>query len=181
MKTFTILALSALLTGPLILAQEDARDIAREMGADTTTSISAGTDRNGLHRDTERVEQPQQHVPNLLDSAEGSKTKKSDSAATEKLIRDRDQLLKERQAKSDTAAATAVAAMKSKQAAGEVGVLSDQSNRAAIAEATARRQAERDWDAKNAKNLRRIDRLLKKSSEDDTLVRFHAPSLVNPK
>jgi len=65
MKILSEIAAVAMLVPLIATAQDAARDIARQMGADTTTSISPGLDRHDIHRDTETVDRPQQHVPKL--------------------------------------------------------------------------------------------------------------------
>ena len=75
MKILAEIAAVAILAPLIATAQDVARDIARQMGADTTTSISPGLDRHDIHRDTETVERSRQHVPNLLQSAQGSTAK----------------------------------------------------------------------------------------------------------
>ena len=77
MKMLAEITSVAILIPLIATAQDAARDIARQMGADTTTSISPGLDRHDIHRDTETVERPRQHVPNLLKSAQGSSAKKA--------------------------------------------------------------------------------------------------------
>src|SRR3989442_14617523 len=114
MKILTALALAAIVVPLTAMAQEDARDIAREMGADTTTSVSPGLDRNGIHRDTETVGKTRQHAPDLLDSAQGSKIEKLSKADRKELSQRRESLLKDRKAISE--AATAAAAKKAQTA-----------------------------------------------------------------
>src|SRR4051812_24550023 len=108
MKRSTRIA-AVLMLVPLIgTAQEAARDIARQMGADTTTSISPGLDRHDIHRDTETVEQSRQHVPNLLQSVQGLNAKKTSKARKKDLPRrSRNTSLNEGNAISQTATATA--------------------------------------------------------------------------
>jgi Ni/Co efflux regulator RcnB len=86
MKTLLAVALAALMTALTAVAQ-DARDIAREMGVDTTSSVSTGTDRNGVHRDTETVGETRQHAPDLLDSVQGSKGNKLSKTERKRLCK----------------------------------------------------------------------------------------------
>jgi hypothetical protein len=162
---------------PLIASGQDAaRDIARQMGADTTTSISPGLDRHDIHRDTETVERPQQRVPKLLEAprAEASKSKKLSNSERKKLARKRELLVESRDA---AIAAVSKQAKESTQKADRVYVTGQQ----VTGEDAAARKAKREWDAKWGKELEAIDRKLKQGSEDSAGARFHAPSLVNPK
>jgi hypothetical protein len=156
-------------------AQDAARDIARQMGADTTTSISPGLDRHDIHRDTESVERPQQHVPKLLEApqAEASKSKKLSTSERKKLLRRRELLVESRDAAIATASKQAKEAS---QKPDRVYVTGQQ-----VTENKAAAKAEREWDARSGKELQAIDRKLKQRSEDGASSSFHAPSLINPK
>jgi metal-dependent amidase/aminoacylase/carboxypeptidase family protein len=173
MKTVIVLAVVAFVT-PLTTLAQDARDIAREMGADTTTSISPGTDRNGVHRDTETSLESRQHAPNLLETVQASKVKKQTKAQRKQLLQKRESLLKERK----TAAEAAVAAARKTEMTLEKSFTSEE---AAANEAVVRKKAEKAWDAKRRKELDKIDSALKEGSDDTTEVRLHAPSLIKPK
>src|SRR5437870_11464839 len=107
MKMLAEVAAVAIFVPLIATAQDVARDIARQMGADTTTSISPGLDRHDIHRDTETVERSRQHVPNLLQSVQGSNAKNPSKAQKKNLPRPRNTLHSERKAISETAGVTA--------------------------------------------------------------------------
>jgi hypothetical protein len=144
------------------------------MGADTTTSVSPGTDRNGVHRDTETSLESRQHAPNLLEAAQASKAKKQSKAQRKQLLQKRESVLKERQ----TAAEAAVAAVKKTEMTEKMALTPAET---AANEALVRKKAEKAWDVKRRKELDKIDRALKEGSDDSTEVRLHAPSLLKPK
>src|SRR5437867_8255662 len=98
MNIFIALTLAASVTTLTAVAQ-DARDIASQMGADTTTSISQGTDRYGVHEDTETLKEQPQRAPNLL----GPKGKKLSKTERKYLLQRRQSLLKDRKAYSQAA------------------------------------------------------------------------------
>ena len=97
MNIYIALAVAALVTTLTAVAQ-DARDIASQMGANTTSSVSAGTDRYGVHEDTETVGTQPQQAPDLLGSAQGSKGKKLTKTQRKQLLQKRQSLLKGRKA-----------------------------------------------------------------------------------
>jgi hypothetical protein len=167
---FIALTLAASVTTLTAVAQ-DARDIASQMGADTTTSISMGTDRYGVHEDTETVKQPQQ-APNLL----GPKDKKLSKTERKYLLQRRQSLLKDRKAYSQAAV------VKAKKAgmAGKGRNLSLMNKQETVNEDQIRKNAQREWDATRSKELQSIDRELREGSGGGE-VRLHAPSLFNPK
>ena len=177
MRIRCALATAAIVVPVIAMAQEAARDITREMGADTTTSVSQGLDRTGLHRDTSTVRQAQQHAPTLLDSSQGEapKPKKLTKSEKKKLLRQKEVLLENRKAAIEAAAKKAAGAANK---ADRVYVTSQQLTGD---EAAARKKAERDWDSRWGNDLQAIERALNERSEGGTAVRFHAPSLVNPK
>lgn len=169
------------IAGTSALAQ-DARDIARDMGADTTTSVSAGTDRNGIHRDTETIRgaRDRQHAPDLIDSVQGSKptSAKADKVEKSRLLQKRNKLLEERKASAQEAVTAARTAESQKEGTTNPSFVKSKS--AQVDETGVRKQAERAWDAKHDKELRDVDRKKKKSSSKGGEVRLHAPSLVSP-
>lgn len=175
MRTFYAVATATIAVPLLAVAQEAARDITREMGADTATSVSQGLDRTGLHRNTERVRRGQ-HAPSLLEAPQGetSNVKKLSKSQRRQLQRERDLLLKDRTAAMD-AAATATGASNR---ANRVYSTSEQRTEDVAA---ARKNAKREWDAKWGQQLQSIDRAITQGSEGGKRARFHAPSLINPK
>src|SRR5207244_4121122 len=98
MNIFIALVVAALVTALTAIAQ-DARDIASQMGADTTTSVSQGTDRYGVHEDTETLKEQPQQAPNLL----GPKGKKLSKTERKQLLQKRQILLKDRKAYAQAA------------------------------------------------------------------------------
>jgi hypothetical protein len=182
MKMLAEIAAVAILVPLIATAQDAARDIARQMGANTATSVSQGLDRHDIHQDTEIVERPQQHVPNLLQSVQGSNGKKLSKAQKKNLVQRRNALLKDRKATVDRAAEQT---QKAKENASASFMANKKASASAMATSKmsmneARRNAECDWNAKRGKELQAIDRALHEGTED-TEVRLHAPSLVNPK
>jgi len=161
----------------LALAQEQAREITREMGADTTTSVSQGLDRTGLHRDTETVRRGQQHAPSLLEASQGetSTTTKPSASERKRLLRKRELLLNDRKATIEAAGKKAEAR------ANKPSQLSVTTQQVAEDKTAARRKAANDWDSKLGKEVQSIDRVLKQRAEAGTDVRFHAPALLNPR
>jgi hypothetical protein len=163
-------------------AQDAARDIARQMGADTTTSISPGLDRHDIHRDTETVERPRQRAPNLLQSVQGSDGKKPSKVQKKDLPRHRNTSRSERNASSQTAAVTAQKAngktsasfMTTKSTTGSSSGVGG----ASIAEG--RSKVENQQGAKRRKQLQTTNGGARERSED-TEIRLRAPSLVSPK
>ena len=169
MRIFCAVATATIVVPILAVAQEVARDITREMGVDTTTSVSQGLDRTGLHRDTETIRRGQQHAPSLLEAPQGeaSKTQHLTTSKTKKLLRKRDVLLKERKAVMEASA-------KGQQMTAD--------------ETEPGKKTERDKDAKRGKEVQAIDRkvqaidrVLKQGSKGGAQVPFRAPSLINPK
>jgi len=98
MNLFIALVLAALVATLTAVAQ-DARDIASQMGADTTTSVSQGTDRYGVHEDTETLKEQPQQAPNLL----GPKGKNLSKIERKQLLQKRQVLLNDRKAYSQAA------------------------------------------------------------------------------
>lgn len=183
MKVLCVISTAMIVAPILAVAQEAARDITREMGADTTTSVSQGLDRTGLHRDTETIKRGQQHAPSLLETPqrETSNVKKLSKTERKQLLRQRELLLKRRTAAIKAAGAPSGATKKS----GGVYAMSEQTTEdGATARKnadTARKDAERDWDAKWGQQVQSIDRVLKEGTKRSTGNRFHAPALINPK
>ena len=178
MKTLVALAFVALITPLTAVAQDQAaRDIAREMGADTTSSVSTGTDRHEVHQDTETVGRTQQHAPDLLSSVQESKVGKLSRTERKQLLQKRELLLKDRNAYSKAA----VVAAKKAEMAGQGRNLSLMNRQTVVNEDLVRKNAERAWDAKRGKQLQDIDRALREGSYGGAEVRLHAPSLINPK
>lgn len=177
MRTLTTLVVAAVFTSGTMLGQ-DAREIAREMGADTTTSISPGTDRNGVHRDTEVLLESRQRVPDLLERAQESKGKKANKTEVKRLLRKRDSLLKDRKAAADTAVLADKRADAAKEKARNFAQMDQPST---MNEAAVRQKAERAWDSKKRKEVEQIDRALKEEKEKRSEVRLHAPTLVKPR
>lgn len=174
-KPLTLLALMVLVASLGALAQEqDIRDVARQVDADTTSSTSTGTDKNRLHADTERVGEIRQHAPALLDSGQKPTVRKMSKEERNRLLERRKQLLKDREAAGEAAAEKAKAASEAPRATSL-----PQSRQVTAAEA--RKDAKRDWDARRGKELEKIGRALREESVDSGEVRFHAPSLINPK
>jgi hypothetical protein len=177
MKIFIALALAALVTTLPAVAQ-DTRDVASQMGADTTTSVSMGTDRYGVHEDTETVGEPPQQAPNLLGPVQASKGNKLSKTERKRLLQERQLLLKDRKAYSRAAVVKA----KKAEMAGKGRNLSLMNKQAIVNEDLVRKNAERAWDAmRKGKELQEIDRALREGSYGSAEVRLHAPSLVNPK
>jgi hypothetical protein len=176
MKVLCVISTAMIVAPILAVAQEAARDITREMGADTTTSVSQGLDRTGLHRDTEMIKRGQQHAPSLLETPrrETSNVKKLSKSVRKQLLRQRELLVKRRTAAIEAAGAPAGATKKS----GGVYAMSEQTTEDV---GEARKKAERDWDAKWGHQVQSIDRVLKEGTKRSTDARFHAPSLINPK
>jgi hypothetical protein len=182
MKTLAKIAAVAILVPLIATAQDAARDIARQMGADTTTSISPGLDRHDIHRDTETVERPRQHVPNLLQSVQGSNAKKPSKVQKKDLPRPRSASRSERNAISQTAAVTAQkendnttpSFMTTKSTTGSsTGV-------GGVSTAESRTKAENQQGAKRRKQLQTTNGAARERSKD-TEIRLHAPSLVSPR
>ncbi len=172
MNIFIALVVAALVTALTAVAQ-DARDIASQMGADTTTSISQGTDRYGVHEDTETLNEQPQHAPNLL----GSKGKKLSKTERKYLLQKRQSLLKDRKAYSQVAV---VKAKKAKTAA-KGRNLSFTKKQETVNENQIRTNAQSEWDATTrGKELQNIERELREGSGGSE-VRLYAPSLVKPK
>ena len=169
---------------PLIAtAQDVARDIARQMGADTTTSISPGLDRHDIHRDTETVEQSRQHVPNLLQSVQGSNAKNSSKTRKKDLPRrSRNTSGSERNAISQTAVVPAQKAndnttpsfMTTKSTTGSSTGLGG------VSTGEGRTKAESQQGAKRRKEQQATSRATREES-GGTEIRLRAPSLLNPK
>ena len=170
-----IIGIAVMIAPFAALAQEDARDIAREMGSDTTTSVSPGADRTGVHRDTENVEPVAQRAPNLLESAQTSRRKKMSNKERRELLRKRASLIEDRKNAVDAAAKKAEQAPKASPA---------EKSFVATKEATvedAREKAKSHWDAKRGGELRKIERALKTTSEEEGAIGLKAPALVKPK
>ena len=184
MKIFCAVATAAIVVPILAVAQEVARDITREMGVDTTTSVSQGLDRTGLHRDTETIRRGQQHAPGLLEAPQGeaSKAQNLTTSKTKKLLRKRDVLLKERKAVMEEAA------KETEGPANKPGRVYATGQQMTADETEPGKKTERDRDAKRGKEVQAIDRevqaidrLLKQGSKGGAQVPFRAPSLINPK
>jgi hypothetical protein len=172
MNIFIALVVAALVTALTAVAQ-DARDIASQMGADTTTSISQGTDRYGVHEDTERLNEQPQHAPNLL----GSKGKKLSKTERKYLLQKRQSLLKDRKAYSQAA----VVKVKNAKTAAKGRNLSFTNKQETVNENQIRTNAQSEWDATtHGKELQSIERELREGSGGSE-VRLYAPSLVKPK
>jgi hypothetical protein len=183
MKTLAKIAAAAILAPLIATAQNAARDVARQMGADTTTSISPGLDRHDIHRDTETVERARQHVPNLLQSAQESKPKNPSKARKKDLPRrSRNTSRSERNAISQTAAVTAQKANDSPTPSFMTTKSTTESSMGAggVATAEGRTKAETEQGAKRLKQLKTTNGAARERSED-TEIRLHAPSLLNPK
>jgi hypothetical protein len=184
MKMFCAVATATIVVPILAVAQEVARDITREMGVDTTTSVSQGLDRTGLHRNTETIRRGHQHAPRLLEAPQGeaSKTQNPSTSKTKKLLRKRDVLLKERKA------AIEVAAKEKEGPTDKPGRVYLTGQRMTADETEPGKKTERDRDANRSKEVQAIDRevqaidrLLKQGSKGGAQVPFRAPSLINPK
>jgi hypothetical protein len=182
MKTLAQMAAVATLIPLIATAQNAARDIARQMGADTTTSISPGLDRHDIHRDTETVERPRQHVPNLLQSAQGSNAKEPSKARKKDLPRSRSTSRSEGNAVSQTSAVTTqkvndnttASSMTTKSTTGSsTGV-------GGVMTPEGRTKAENQQGAKRRKQVQETNGAARERSED-TEIRLHAPSLVSPR
>src|SRR5881392_2432773 len=165
MNIFIALVLAALVATLTAVAQ-DARDIASQMGADTTTSVSQGTDRYGVHEDTETLKEQPQQAPNLL----GPKGKNLSKIERKQLLQKRQVLLNDRKAYSQAAVVQAKrAAMAAK--GRNLSVMNLQKT---VNEDQIRKNAQREWDATRGKELQRIDRELREGS-GGTEVRLYAP------
>src|SRR5262249_25398466 len=172
MNIFIALVLAALVATLTAVAQA-ARDIASQMGADTTTSVSQGTDRYGVHEDTETLKEQPQQAPSLL----GPKGKKLSKTERKYLLRKRQVLLKDRKAYAQAAVVKA----KREKMAGKGRNLSFMNKQETVNEDQIRRSAQREWDATTrGKELQSIEHELTEGS-GGTEVRLYAPSLVNPK
>jgi hypothetical protein len=174
MRILCALATAAIVVSAIAMAQETARDITREMGADTTTSVSQGLDRYDIHQDTETVRQAQRHAPSLLDSAQGEPPKpKRASKSEKKLQRQRDLLLKDRRTTIEKAG------KKAKEANEKTRPSFLATSQVSVDEA--KTKAASEWDARWGKKVQAIERALKEESQGGTEARFHGPSLINPK
>ncbi len=182
MKILAEIAAVAILAPLIATAQDVARDIARQMGADTTTSISPGLDRHDIHRDTETVERSRQHVPNLLQSAQGSTAKNPSKTQKKNPPRPRNTSRTERNAISQTAAVTAQKANDNTSASSTTTNSTTGSSTGAGGVSTGedRTKAESQQRAKRRKQLQPTNGAARERSKD-TEIRLHAPSLVNPK
>jgi len=114
---------------------------------------------------------------------QGPVDKKLTKAQTESLRRQLDALLGNRKAAVDRAAKQAP---KSNETTSASSMANEKANASAMVSKRATtteagNKVERDWDAKHGKEVQAIKRKLKQGSEPNTGVRFHAPSLVNPK
>jgi hypothetical protein len=175
MKTIALVFVVALAASTAV--GQDAREITREMGADTTTSVSPGTDRHGIHRDTEKALEDRHHTPNLLESAQGTKPEKISPSEKKRLLKKRGLLLKDRKAVSDAAVSNA---KKEQAAAAKLQNFARAEKTFTVDEVVVRKKAERSWDSSRGGELSAIDRALKES-RTQSQVRLHAPSLVTPR
>jgi hypothetical protein len=182
MKRLIEIAAVLMLVPLIATAQDAARNIARQMGVDTTTSISPGLDRHDIHRDTETVERSRQHVPNLLQSAQGSNAKKTSKAQKKDLPRrSRNTSLSERNVISQASVVTAQKPNDNTIASSMTTGSTTTSSRGADGVSTAedRKRAESQQGVKRRK-VQTTSGAARKPSED-TEIRLHAPSLVSPK
>jgi len=183
MKRPTEIAAVLMLVPLIATAQDAARDIARQMGADTTTSISPGLDRHDIHRDTETVEQSRRHVPNLLQSVQGSNAKNPSKTRKKDLPRrSRNTSGSERNAISQTAAVTAQKAndnttpslMTTKSTTGSSAAAGG------VSAGEGRTKPESQQGTKRRKQLQGTNSAAREHSEG-TEIRLRAPSLVSPR
>jgi len=168
---------------PLIAtAQDAARDIARQMGADTTTSISPGLDRHDIHRDTETVERSRQHVPNLLQSVQGSAAKGPSKVQKKNLPRrSRNTSGRERNAISQRAVVTTQKANDNTSPSITTTRRTTGSSTGVGGVSTGEDQTkpEKQQAAKRRKQQQATSRAAREES-GGTEIRLRAPSLVNP-
>ena len=183
MKTLATIAAVAILVPLIATAQDAARDIARQMGADTTTSISPGLDRHDIHRDTETVERTRQHVPNIFQSAQGSNAKNASKAQKKNLTGPRNSSRTERNAISQTPAVTAQKTNDTPTASFMTTKSTTASSKGVrgVSTAEGRTKAENQPRGKRPKQLQTTNGAARERSAD-TEIRLHAPaSLVSPR